>query len=378
MSLRKQGVLQSTELQAELEKVKTSYRIGRILYLMRARQDITQALMLTSPPGGDAKAHAGGGGAAAVSSAGGRAARLMAKTQAQAGGGLKIPEGPEAALAKPGRARGKVDKITQVMSIAKKFDSSGDGGSGSTMKGGQAAVGKSSMIEGAGQSTGFLKLEAQRIEAIIQRIRTQQMALTAGILTGNSCGCLHPMHPLRTRCAAIIIHQDFQTAINIVIVASCAAMLAERPRIPKTQQDVLDVTNLAFSIVFIAEAILKIIALGFGVYLRSAWNKLDFFIVVSSVVDIIITYAVPESGAAEIVRVAKIMRVFRAVRPLGAVLRSEGLVVVLRAVTESIVPLLATVVISILVVSVFAIIGQLNSAVYVCVRARSLSSNDGG
>jgi len=40
------------------------------------------------------------------------------------------------------------------------------------------------------QSTGFLKLEAQRIETIIQRIRTQQMALTAGILTGNSCGCL--------------------------------------------------------------------------------------------------------------------------------------------------------------------------------------------
>ena len=76
------------------------------------------------------------------------------------------------------------------------------------------------------------------------------------------------MHPLRVRCAAVIIHQDFQTAINVVIVASCAAMLAERPRIPKTQQDVLDVTNLAFSLVFIVEAILKIIALGFGVYLR--------------------------------------------------------------------------------------------------------------
>ena len=69
-------------------------------------------------------------------------------------------------------------------------------------------------------------------------------------------------------------------------------MLAERPRIPKAQQDVLDVTNLAFSIVFIIEAILKIVSLGFGVYLRNGWNKLDFFIVMSSIIDIIITYSV--------------------------------------------------------------------------------------
>ena len=55
---------------------------------------------------------------------------------------------------------------------------------------------------------------------------------------------------------------------------------------------------------------------------------------------------------------AKIMRVFRAARPLGAVLRSEGLVVVLRAVTDAVVPLTATLCISILVVSVFAIIGM--------------------
>ena len=48
----------------------------------------------------------------------------------------------------------------------------------------------------------------------------------------------------------------------------------------------------SFSIVFIIEAILKIVSLGFGVYLRNGWNKLDFFIVMSSIIDIIITYSV--------------------------------------------------------------------------------------
>jgi len=82
------------------------------------------------------------------------------------------------------------------------------------------------------------------------------------------------------------------------------------------------------------------------------------FIVVSSVADVIISYAVPESGAANIIRVAKILRVFRAVRPLVAVLRSEGLTVVTRAVSDSIMPLMSTMVLSFLVVAVFAIIGN--------------------
>ena len=88
---------------------------------------------------------------------------------------------------------------------------------------------------------------------------------------------------------------------------------------------------------------------------------MDLFIVVSSVADVIISYAVPESGAANIIRVAKILRVFRAVRPLVAVLRSEGLTVVTRAVSDSIMPLMSTMVLSFLVVAVFAIIGNVAS-----------------
>ena len=47
--------------------------------------------------------------------------------------------------------------------------------------------------------------------------------------------------------------------------------------------------DLAFNYSFILECILKVIALGFamddGSYLRDSWNGLDFFIVVTSVID---------------------------------------------------------------------------------------------
>jgi hypothetical protein len=49
-----QRILHSTDLEYELEKVKTSYRVGRILHLMQignpeGRLDETQPLLITSP-----------------------------------------------------------------------------------------------------------------------------------------------------------------------------------------------------------------------------------------------------------------------------------------------------------------------------------------
>jgi hypothetical protein len=49
----------------------------------------------------------------------------------------------------------------------------------------------------------------------------------------------------------------------------------------------LDFTNYIFTGIFIIEASLKIIAFG-GSYLKNSWNKFDFFVVVSSIFDIVL------------------------------------------------------------------------------------------
>jgi hypothetical protein len=48
----------------------------------------------------------------------------------------------------------------------------------------------------------------------------------------------------------------------------------------------LDFSNYLFTAFFILEACLKLVAFGRS-YFNNAWNKFDFFVVVSSILDII-------------------------------------------------------------------------------------------
>ena len=55
----------------------------------------------------------------------------------------------------------------------------------------------------------------------------------------------------------------------------------------ETWETVLDKINYFFTVVFIGEAGLKLIAYG-NSYFNTAWNKFDFVIVTSSILDILI------------------------------------------------------------------------------------------
>lgn len=52
----------------------------------------------------------------------------------------------------------------------------------------------------------------------------------------------------------------------------------------------MDFTNYVFTIIFLIEAILKLIAFG-GSYFNNSWNKFDFFVVVSSIFDVLLKLA---------------------------------------------------------------------------------------
>ena len=58
----------------------------------------------------------------------------------------------------------------------------------------------------------------------------------------------------------------------------------------QSYNSVLDNINLGFSSVFIAELILKMIALGPTVYFKNPWNQFDCFVVSTSILDLIMTY----------------------------------------------------------------------------------------
>jgi len=85
-------------------------------------------------------------------------------------------------------------------------------------------------------------------------------------------------------------------------------------------------TNYMFSAVFFVEACCKIIAFG-DTYLKLGWNRFDFFVVVSSIFDLLLETLDTKSMefltvAPQLARVMRVLRVTRIIKLAG---KQEGL-----------------------------------------------------
>ena len=111
--------------------------------------------------------------------------------------------------------------------------------------------------------------------------------------------------------------------------------------------------DLVFSIIFIFECTVKILAMGFVfhkfAYLKEAWNCLDFFIVCVSIVGMLPI----EGGASSL----KILRTFRILRPLRSINKLPEVKKQINSVLSSIPGLMRVFFFIIFIFSVFAIFG---------------------
>lgn len=97
---------------------------------------------------------------------------------------------------------------------------------------------------------------------------------------------LGPDNPLRAGLARLVAHPYFENGILLLILASSVALALEKPGLdPQGDlKQALHVLDIVFVCLFALEAAAKIAVQGFalngpGSYLRSAWNVLDFVIV---------------------------------------------------------------------------------------------------
>lgn len=86
----------------------------------------------------------------------------------------------------------------------------------------------------------------------------------------------------------IVTSKYFDLAIAAVIGLNVVTMATESYMMPPIWEYLLRIFNYFFTAVFILESIMKLIALGFRMYIKDKWNILDVAIVVLSVVGIII------------------------------------------------------------------------------------------
>eukprot|EP00128_Syssomonas_multiformis_P009914 Colp12_sorted_trinity150504_noHs@11806 len=143
-------------------------------------------------------------------------------------------------------------------------------------------------------------------------------------------------NPIRRLIITIIEWKAFEWLVLLTIFTNCCFLAISQPWVDQPTElktQILNTGDTVFMSVFIFEMCAKIIAYGLifhdGAYLRSAWNVLDGFVVVTGVFNMI--------GEAAGVSVAnlKALRAFRVLRPLKLVSALESLQMVVVALGKS-------------------------------------------
>ncbi|XP_058055250.1 sodium channel protein para isoform X9 [Anopheles bellator] len=159
---------------------------------------------------------------------------------------------------------------------------------------------------------------------------------------------------LRLKTFQLIENKYFETAVITMILLSSLALALEDVHLPHRPilQDILYYMDRIFTVIFFLEMLIKWLALGFKVYFTNAWCWLDFIIVMLSLINL----AAIMVGAADI-PAFRSMRTLRALRPLRAVSRWEGMRVVVNALVQAIPSIFNVLLVCLIFWLIFAIMG---------------------
>ena len=134
-------------------------------------------------------------------------------------------------------------------------------------------------------------------------------------LHGITCGCCGVESRSRYVCRSILIHGAWNAFVITLVLGSCIELVYNDPRLDTSSEQYrnLELVNNALTACFALEATLKIFVVGFvcgrGAYLHSAWNCLDFFILLASLAAFL-----PGIGDTSTVRLLRVLRPLRLVQ----------------------------------------------------------------
>ena len=89
----------------------------------------------------------------------------------------------------------------------------------------------------------------------------------------------------------------FQWFVAVIIMCNTAILSLDKYPVNLPQAYVLEKVNIAFTLIFTIEMIIKLVALGLKGYFRGTWfNSFDCFIVIASLIDLIVSNTILTSG----------------------------------------------------------------------------------
>ncbi|XP_067281660.1 voltage-dependent T-type calcium channel subunit alpha-1H-like [Pseudorasbora parva] len=126
-----------------------------------------------------------------------------------------------------------------------------------------------------------------------------------------------PQSKSRMMCQRFISYKMFDHIVLVFVFLNCITIAMERPTIQPSERLFLSVSNYIFTVIFLAEMTVKVVALlffsGKDSYLKSTWNVLDGILVFVSLIDILVSLA---QGGHQIFGILRVLRLLRSLRPL--------------------------------------------------------------
>ncbi|CAF1490715.1 unnamed protein product [Adineta ricciae] len=178
-----------------------------------------------------------------------------------------------------------------------------------------------------------------------------------------------PTNRFRIALQQLTEEKSFDTLVLICIGLNCITLAMERPSIAphSLERKFLTWGNYVFTVVFTIEMIIKILAdglvIGRNTYLRNNWNRMDGFLVLISIVDLIIanrsslSTTMNSNTTSRILGILRVLRILRALRPLRLINRAPGLKLVIESLLSSIKPIGNVIVICCVFFVIFGILG---------------------
>lgn len=175
---------------------------------------------------------------------------------------------------------------------------------------------------------------------------------------GKSIGIFAHDSRLRIVAALVVEHRYFDRGVLFLILISSVLLAIDSPLLDPNSslKKTLDNFDNVMTVLFTIEMSIKVVAMGFvrmeKSYLRSNWNKLDFFVVVVSVVNM------SAGSSAKWFSTLKVFRTIRAFRPLRMINRAPGLKVIVNAMLAAIpgvVNVLFVIALMLLIFAIFAV-----------------------
>ena len=166
-----------------------------------------------------------------------------------------------------------------------------------------------------------------------------------------ACCCISNKTAVRRAFKVVVDNSVFQFGIIVAIILSSYCLSFRPDAEPEWAKVLSDICSL----IFVAEFLLKVIAWNALNYFRVGWNFLDFFIVVTAVIEWI--YPVLFSSHTDDLSSLKILRILRLLRVLRAIRQVKQLRLIITVLVGCLPTVFAAIAIVLIIYTCFGILG---------------------